>query len=79
MSLYPDYGTPGAPSMDPYYVSPTQLAEQEAHDADLREAAEDDLRTGLDDLVKDARTVLEAQKVATALQDAADRMWRAVR
>lgn len=58
MTIWPDYGTPGSPNLDPYYISPTQLAEHEAHEADLREAAEHDLRVGLDEMIADARTVL---------------------
>jgi hypothetical protein len=51
--MWPDYGSPGAPNLDPYYLSPRQVAEfnaQERAQAEMdaleaeaeRQAAEED-------------------------------------
>ena len=54
--IYPDYGTSGAPNMDPYYVSPEHeraWAEARAQSiADSIAAYADDVSAVLDDLRK---------------------------
>ena len=64
--MYPDYGTPGAPNMDPYYVSP---AEQE--DIAAREQqAEDDLHVAVHAAVTDAASVLLPDAVRRVVEAA---------
>lgn len=72
MSFYPDYGTPGAPNLDPYYRSPAQIVDDEA----MHDAATFDLSAGLDDLILEARkaNILTARQVADILRFAADRL-----
>ena len=55
---YPDYGSPGAPNTDPYYLSPAEEreleAEREAEIAHIVEGAQDDIRA----ILVDAQTML---------------------
>ena len=68
MTVWPDYGSPGAPNMDPYYRSPAQVADDEAE----HQAATDNLRAALMDAVVDARKAMSRCEVAALLRETAD-------
>ena len=56
---YPDYGTPGNPNMDPYYVSP-----ENEHEAETARAAEiadivADLKNDISEMLVDAEKLLK--------------------
>ena len=74
MTVWPDYGSPGAPNMDPYYRSPAQVADDEAE----HQAATDNLRAALMDAVAEAGKVLTTQDIADALQRAMFRLMNEV-
>ena len=74
MTVWPDYGSPGAPNMDPYYRSPAQVADDEAE----HQAATDNLRAALTDAVAEAGKVLTTQDIADALQRAMVRLMNEV-
>ena len=74
VSVWPDYGSPGAPNMDPYYRSPAQVADDEAE----HQAATDNLRAALMDAVAEAGKVLTTQDIADALQRAMFRLMNEV-
>ena len=54
MALYPDYGTPGYPNLDPYYVSPEEEAAMERESLDQR----DNFREALEACIADNRADL---------------------
>lgn len=50
--MHPDYGTPGAPNLDPYYASPSQIAADEAECKQAIADAEHDLQGAVEDIVR---------------------------
>jgi hypothetical protein len=40
---YPNYGTPGSPNLDPYYMTPAQEREAEAYEAALAAESRENL------------------------------------
>ena len=68
--VWPDYGTPGAPNMDPYYRSPAQVADAEIE----HQAATDNLQAALTDAVASACKALSQQEVADALRQVANEL-----
>ena len=64
MTVWPDYGSPGAPNTDPYYRSPAQVADDEAE----HQAATDSLFAALIDAIAKARKELTAQEIEGALE-----------
>ena len=68
--VWPDYGTPGAPNMDPYYCSPAQVADAEIE----HRTATDNLQAALTDAVASACKALSQQEVADALRQVANEL-----
>ena len=62
MTPFPDYGTPGAPNMDPYYLSPAQQAALET----AQQIVRDELYAGLIDIVVIATTRRDASHLTAA-------------
>ena len=68
--VWPDYGTPGNPNMDPYYRSPAQVADDEIE----HQAATDNLLAALTDAVASACKALPRQEVADAMRQVANEL-----
>ena len=63
---YPDYGEPGAPGMDPYYVSPDEERRRETARAESIEGTIDAYRSDLIGLLEDLRDSLERDNAELA-------------
>jgi hypothetical protein len=50
---YPNYGTPGSPNLDPYYMTPAQEREAEAYEAALATERRENLVDAIADKLSD--------------------------
>ena len=61
MRPYPDYGTPGSPNLDPYYVSPSdEVAQEQARRVAIEEIVAD-AQADIHNILEDAERLLKAQ------------------
>ena len=49
MTIWPDYGTPGNPNMDPYYISPEREEELRLEYAQAEDALREEIAAALSD------------------------------